>query len=215
MTHSQNNGSGPPDSIQQQIDILADAENPIANVSDHQHAVTLANEMRQIELQLYNLKIQADLLSSRYDKIQLEVLPNLLLSIGMRKFSLDSGDIIEVKDFIRGSIPTLNAINAAPEEDRAALEDRRNKSIAWLKANNAESIIKNQVIALFGKGQGADAEAVYLALKQEGYVVKKEEEINFQTLQALLRTKVAEGASIPAEAFALFVGKKAELKKAK
>ena len=194
------------------IDLMADAEAPSSTPQDLQQAVRYADEMRSIEAQQYELNCKLKDLGSRYDKIQLELLPDLLLAIGMTKFTLESGDKIEVKDFIRGSIPTLTAIEKAEDLDKLALQERRDSAIKWLKDNNSESIIKNQVIALFGKGQAADAKKAFETLQAQGYVVKQEEEINFQTLNALLKAKLAAGVTVPTEPFSLFVGKKAELK---
>jgi hypothetical protein len=198
--------------IRQHLDLLADAEEPSSTPKDLQQAVCYAEELRSIEAKQSALNCQLKDLGSRYDKIQLELLPDLLVAIGIKKFALESGDLIEVKDFIRGNIPTLSAIAKAEDLDKLALQERRDAAIKWLKDNNSESIIKNQVIALFGKGQAADAKKAFETLQAQGYVVKQEEEINFQTLNSLLKAKLAAGVNVPVEPFGLYVGKKAELK---
>ena len=198
-----------------EIDIVADAEEQPTTPKDLQQAVRYADEMRVIEAKLEAMKNEAANLKARFDKIQLELLPDLLLAIGMKKFFLTDGFILEVKPFLRGSIPTLNQIATAEESERVVLEDRRDKALTWLRENNAESIIKNQVIALFGKGQSDDAKALFDKLAADGFAVKKEEEINFQTLNSYLKQAVASGKTVPAEPFGLFVGNKAELKKEK
>jgi len=194
------------------LNILEDAEAPVANAGDLRQAVVYAEEMRSIEARKYHLNNELAKLDERYAQLQLELLPDLLMAIGMKKFTLASGELIEIKDFTRGSIPTLTAIEKAEDVDKQVLMVRREQAIAWLKANNAETIIKNQIVVLFGKGQAQEAEQLYTKLQEQGMVTRKEEEINFMTLNALLKAKLAEGVNIPAEPFQLFVGKKAELK---
>lgn len=197
------------------VDIMADSTNQEVSVDALMTASRLAAEMSEIEKTIAGFEKQIADKTDRYNKIQLELLPDLLLSIGIKEFSLSSGEKIEIKDFVRGSVPTLNQIEKAEEIDAEGLRARRFKAIAWLREVGAESIIKNQVIAEFGKGQDEMAQKFFDAITAEGYKVKKEEDINFQTLNSLLKSKIEEGVTVPAEPFGLFVGKKAHLKPAK
>lgn len=196
-------------------DLLEDAENPISAPKDLQQAVRFADEMQELEKRKLDLSLQMKAIDERYKQLQLELLPDIMLAIGVKKFSLSSGFIIEVKDFVRGSIPTLTQINQADDLDRATLASRREQALTWLRAHNAESIIKNQVVAEFGKGQDADAKKLFAQISDAGFKVKCEEEVNFQTLNSYLKTELAAGHPVPQEPFDLFVGKKAELKSKK
>ena len=193
------------------INLMEDAE-PEASETELQKVVTLSDEMLSIERELEALADKAKIKSERYQKIQMDLLPDLMSSLKLKKFTLSNGYFVEVGDFVRGTIPTTSQIEAADEFDRGALMNRREKALAWLKERGAESIIKNEVVALFGKGQDADAKKLFNKIQSEGFVVKCVEEINFQTLNSYLKEALREGKEVPAEPFALFSGRKATIK---
>jgi hypothetical protein len=195
--------------------MLEDAESPISSPGDLKQAVKFADEMQSLEARMAALMDEHKRCAERHSQIQLNLLPDIMASIGVKKFDLESGFFVEIKDVTRGTIPTLNQIEAADEMDRGLLIERRNAALKWLKANGAESIIKNQVVAEFGKGQDADAMRLFKRIQEEGYKVKKDEDINFMTLNSYLKEALKNGKPVPVDAFALFVGKKAEMKQAK
>lgn len=195
--------------------MLEDAESPVASQSDLKQAVKFADEMQSLEARMEALAAEQKRCSERYAQIQLNLLPDIMASIGVKKFDLESGYVVEIKDVTRGSIPSINQIDAADEMDRGLLIQRRNDALKWLKANNAESIIKSRVVAEFGKGQDAAATTLYQLIQKQGYKVRKDEDINFMTLNSYLKEALKGGKAVPVDAFALFVGKKAEMKKAK
>lgn len=200
---------------QPEIDILDDAENPNTAAKDLRQIGLYAQEMRDIEAALYQLKCKAGDFEVRYATIELELLPNLMMAIGVKKFTLESGAVAEVKDFIRGTIPTSKQIEDADPMDKPQLETRRTACLAWLREINAESIIKNQVITEFGKGEMETAKKVFATLQAQGFHVKRQEEVNFMTLNSFLKGEVEAGHNVPVEAFNLFVGKKASIKEKK
>jgi hypothetical protein len=113
---------------------------------------------------------------------------------------------------VRGSFPSTNQIEAADEMDRALLIQRREAAMEWLKANNASSLIKNQVLTEFAAGQDDAAKALYAKIQAEGFKVAIKEEVNFATLNSYLKQALEAGKDVPVEPFGLFVGKKADLK---
>jgi hypothetical protein len=194
------------------IDVMEDAEAQPVGAKDLAQVVAYSDEMLTIERELEAMAEQMKAKSQRYAKIQLDLLPDVMLAIGMKKFTLSSGYVVEIGDFVRGTIPTTNQIEQADEFDRGILLDRRSKALAWLKERGAESLIKNQVIALFGKGQDDDAKKLFARIQGEGFLVKCEEEINFQTLNSYLKEALKAGTVVPTDAFALFSGRKATIK---
>jgi hypothetical protein len=210
-THTVAADQGQPPEMQPSIDLLEDAAPP-AGANDLQQLVAYADEMLALEQEMEQLSEEMKKKTARYAKIQLDLLPDVMLAIGMKKFTLSSGYVVEVGDFVRGTIPTTNQIEGADEFDRGMLMDRRMKALTWLREQGAESLIKNQVVVLFGKGQDEDAKKFFEKIKNEGFPAKCEEEINFQTLNAYLKEALKGGKSIPADAFALFSGRKATIK---
>jgi hypothetical protein len=196
------------------VNILEDApgEAQPTSAKDLRQAVRLADEMRFILRKMENLTQEIKDLDKRYDTIANDTLPNLMLAIGITNFKLDSGEIISIKDVLRGAIPSQGAIDKADGPDRDALLDRRSQCLAWLRLNGAESLIKNAVTVEFGKGHDKDAETTYQLMVKKGFQVKRDIAVNFQTLQTFLKDALKKGIDIPTEPFGLFVGKVAELK---
>lgn len=194
------------------IDILSDAEAPESSARDLQQIVAYAEEMQSVEKEILDLKEKMKERAARYEKLQLTLVPDLMMAIGVKNFALASGFIIETKPIVRGSIPTTQQIENADEIDRPFLIQRRNEALAWLRNNKAESIIKNQVVAEFGAGEDDAAKKFYAGIQAQGYRVKIEEEVNFMTLNSYIKQALADGKVIPNDAFALFTGQKATIK---
>lgn len=204
-----------PDKPQQPINIMEDAEAPPVQAKDLNQVNLYAQEMRSIDDQLYDLSCKQIDLEQRRQDIELKLLPDLMMAIGIKRFTTTTGEIIEIKDFCRGSIPTLNQIEKMDEVEAQAATARRNACLEWLRSINAESIIKNQVVAEFGKGQMEDAKKVFALIQAQGFKVQRNEDVNFQTLNAFLKGALEAGTPVPADPFQLFVGKKATIKIAK
>ena len=197
------------------INLLEDSPtegNQEVSAKDLRQAVRLADEMRSIGRTITRLEEELKRQNQRMELIEMDLLPNLMLAIGMSSFKLDTGEMITIKDNVRGSIPSLTAIEKADGPDKQVLMDRRDQCLAWLRLNGAEALIKSTVTAEFGKGQEALADQLYSTIIQKGYQAKKDANVNFQTLNAFFREALTKGINIPSEPFALFVGKKAEIK---
>ena len=193
-------------------DFLLDTEDPPQSAGDLKQAAAYAQEMLDLQAQSEALSEELKVIDDRYQKLQLELLPDLLVSLGVKTFKLESGASIDVADFVRGSIPTMSAIEKADDFDRPALVARRSECFAWLRKMNADSLIKNTVTAEFGKGEDTIAKKLLATLCEQGFKAANTEEVNFQTLNSYLREQQKAGAAIPTEPFGLFVGKKATIK---
>lgn len=193
------------------VNILEDAK-PTTNAADLKLVTKLGQEMVEIEEKVAGLNDAISHFMERYLQIQNEQLPDLMRQCGMKEFKLDNGFEISIKDIISGSIPTMNAILKMDEFDRAAALKRRSDAFAWLRKNNADSIIKNELVAEFGKGEDKKAEQLLEMLRKKGIKATREESVHPQTLNAFLREQIREGKNIPSEPFSLYNGSKAELK---
>jgi hypothetical protein len=193
------------------IDVEADAK-PEARPADLKAIVELARKMYKLEVEMAAIEKQLKDKSEEFNKLQLETLPERMRVAGLQEFMLDNGYKVEVKDFIRGSIPTESAIAEADPVERVALQKRRDEAIKWLVKHNAGALIKNKLTAEFGKGEDKAAKKFEEQIAKKGYQVKREESVNFQTLNSFLREALESGVEVPVEPFALFNGKKATLK---
>jgi hypothetical protein len=195
-------------------DIEADAA-PVASQDTLKQITTLAEELAELDKEINNLVSEQMLAAERKQAIEQELLPALMQQAGMKKFELTNGDLVNIKPFLRATIPTQSAIDKAEPERKKLLMEQRQRAFKWLIAHNAEPLIKTVVAAEFGKGEATRAKAALQILRNAGVTAELEQNVHNQTLCAFLREQLEAGADIPVEVFSLFTGQKAELKRAK
>lgn len=128
-----------------------------------------------------------------------ERIPEALREIGMSKFEMTDGSIIEVKPFYSASIPA----------------DRRGEAYEWLRAHGFDDIIKNTVSVQFGRGEDDAAGELINVIRKQGLLPEQAEKIESQTLKAWVREMVEQGTEFPTELFGAYIGQKAKIKRAK
>ena len=127
-----------------------------------------------------------------------ERLPDALKEIGMTKFEMTDGSVIEVKPFYSASIPV----------------DRRGEAYEWLRAHGYDDIIKNTVSVQFGRGEDDAAGDLINSIRKQGLLPEQAEKIESQTLKAWVREMVEQGTEFPTELFGAYTGFKAKIKRA-
>ena len=192
-----------------------DEHKPDTKPEDLVAIVETARKMYKLHVEIEAAEKELADKKKEFNDLQLVKLPEQMSSCGLSSFKLDNGYIIDVKEFIRASVPTESAISEADDEEKAVLQDRRKKALAWLRKHKADSLIKNKLTAEFGKGMDKAAKQFFALIKKAKVPVKCEESINFQTLNSYIKEQLGKGVDVPSEPFGLFIGKKAEIKKAK
>jgi hypothetical protein len=173
----------------------------------------LANRLIQIESAKAKILEQVEKLDEEYDRIQFADLPGLMEAIGLKDFTLSSGETVVVKSIIKGGLPSESAI--AREKDpikRDELRMRFESGIAYLENHGAAALIKNYVSAEFGKDSSALASAAADALKSLGVDPMISRGVNPQSLNAWLKERLKDGSEVDADIFKLYSGTKAEVK---
>lgn len=196
------------------IDFEADSVRP-AKKGDLAVIAALAEEMRGIESWMDQNALAIEAKAERYRQLQDQELPDAMTSAGMKEFVLSSGEKVSIKDIVRGSIPSNSAIEKAEGAEKAALEARKVSCLAWLKKNGAEALVKTELNASFGKGQGKDAQKIRQMIIKAGFPATLDDTVNFQTLNKFLRESIERGTEVPVESFSLFTGKQAKIDRAK
>lgn len=152
--------------------------------------VSAASEQALLQQEVELLTKQ---LSDKKEKLRIqsqEIVPNMMMELGVEKFVLNGGYELSIKDEVFAKLP---------ENPFVAFE--------WLRAHNLDSVIKTQVVADFGKGEDADAQEVIDALAELGVVAKVKSTIHPQTLKAILREQISIGSGVPMEDFGATVVK--------
>jgi uncharacterized small protein (DUF1192 family) len=127
-----------------------------------------------------------------------ERLPAALLEIGMSKFVMADGSVIQVKPFYSASIPA----------------DKRGEAYEWLRRNGYDDIIKNTVSVRFGRKEDQEAGELISLIRQQGLIPDQAEKIEPQTLKAWVREMVEQGTEFPTDLFGAYVGQKAKIDRA-
>ena len=91
--------------------------------------------------------------------------------------------------------------------------ERREEVYAWLRENNLDDIIKNDVIVSFGKGEDNVAGHVVGMLEEQGFHPEQKTHIHPATLKAFVKERIENGKPIDLDMFGAFVANAAEIKR--
>jgi hypothetical protein len=180
------------------FDIEEGASAP-SDSSTMQRMMRMAAEIIETEETVEALEENLADLKRRLNHLKTIELPDLMAENGLSSFThSDSGRVIEVSDFVAGSL-------TKKEEDRKAALD-------WLAQNGAAEMIKSEISVAFGKTEHNMAKDLAAKLKDEGYFVEESEGIHAQTLLAFVREKMRNGEEVPLEMLGLYAGRVAKVK---
>ena len=165
----------------------------LATVAEIARAVRQKEEEVQL-LQLAVKKAKTELL-----KLTDEDLPNLILELGVRDFTLADGSKVELRTTYGAHIKV----------------DNREEAFAWLKKAGHDDIIKNVASCQFGRGEEAQAVDFVKLAESQGLPVLQKRDVHPSTLKAFVRERVEAGDEFPMDLFGAYVGQRATIKGAK
>lgn len=198
------------------IDLEADAGVTVAPEDALKRIAELAGDVTKLSALIEKQEAYLDDLNTELRTLTEETLPTLMESCGVKDFTLADGSKVTIKDIIRAGLPTESAI--AREKDRERqfeMRERRRKGLAYLEKMGAGSIIKHHIEAELGKGAEGLAKAILDTLSKMGVKAAASKDVHSQTLQAWVRERIASGQPLDYDLFAVFNGRKAEIKAAK
>ena len=137
-------------------------------------------EIEQEENKLKELKKQKQNLAEKQ-------IPDLMEEAGFEEFKTTSGHKVQVKDYIRASIPKQNA----------------HEAFKWLEEHGHGNVIKRGYDIQFNREQEEQAEQFQQLIDENfpQFAVKPKKKVEPQTLQALIRECLEEGEEIPMQLF--------------
>ena len=159
----------------------------------------LAEKIQSQEQQVADTEEKLKKQKEELRNLQNEELPSLMQEIGFKKFELEDGSSVNIKEIYAGSISQAN----------------KEKAFNWLRQNKFDDIIKNTVTTAFGKGEDTAAKNFMDIAEQSGYTPVQKTEVHPQTLKAFIKERVEGGDEFPMELFGAYIGYKAEIKKSK
>jgi len=117
-------------------------------------------------------------------------LPELMDAADVASFTTTEGIKVEVREVIRGGIPSGTAEQA----------------YAWLEDNGHAALIKRQFVIEFNRDEEAWAKkfAADLSKRKQKLRAKIKKTVHPQTLQAFVREQLEEGVEFPMQTFGVF-----------
>lgn len=199
------------------VDFAEDsAENQQPSSGELVQVSALASRLIQIDAAKTSLYEQISKLDEEYDRIQSADLPGLMDQIGLKTFTLSTGETVVVKPIIKGGLPTESTIQKETDpERRAELRERFEQGLIFLSKAGAGALIKNLVSAELGKDSNELASAAVEALRDLGIDPSVTRGVNPMSLNAWIKERIASGADIDHDIFKIYSGSKAEVKQPK
>lgn len=155
----------------------------------------LARRQLDLEDQIEAANEELRKLGDDHRRISEEDIPAVLDETGLSEVRLADGTKVVVKEHLRVSTAGKN----------------REPINTWLESEGHDDVIKDEVTALFGKGEGDLAEGLVLAAAEFTDSVDRKRYVNPQTFAALLRELMADGVDVPLDELGVFVQRQTKL----
>lgn len=151
--------------------------------------VAMENEIEELELQISEIK-------KRKSQLETETLPGVMDSAGLSEFKTVEGHKLSIKDIISCNPP----------------KDRKEEVYGYLRENEGDGLIKNEVSIPFGRDQDAAAKELISKIKELGYDASLESSVHSSSLNAWAKEQVQAGKALDADLLGLYVGRVAKVK---
>lgn len=156
----------------------------------------LVRTLRNVEQQIDDAENHLKSLKAEKHRLSVEQIPQLMDEMGVERLDVD-GAVVERKMIVSASIP------AAKKED----------AFSWLRENNLDDIIKNDVTLSFGKGEDNVAGDVVGLLQERGFDPQTKTHVHPSTLRAFVKERVESGKPIDLDLFGAFVSNAAQIRR--
>jgi len=156
----------------------------------------LVRALRNVEKQIEDAENHLKALKQEKHKLSVENIPALMDEMGVERLDVD-GLTVERKMMVHASIP----------------QDRKDEAFAWLRENNLDDIIKNDITCSFGKGEDNMAGDVVGMLQERGFDPKTKTHVHPSTLKAFVKERVTEGKPIDLDMFGAFIANAAQIRR--
>jgi len=155
-----------------------------------------ARKMRSLEDEIADAESHIKALKQEKHSLATEIIPGLMDQMGVERLDVDGVSVVR-KNVVHASIP----------------KDRKDEAFEWLRENQLDDIIKNDVICSFGRGQDNEAGDVIGQLRDRGYAPEQKTHIHPMTLKGFVRERIESGEPIDLDLFGAFIMNTAEIKR--
>ena len=161
-----------------------------------QQLSSLVRELRSVEDQITEAEEHVKELKQQQKSLSFETIPAVMDEMGVERVDVD-GLTVSRKMIVHASIPL----------------DRKEEAFSWLRENNLDDIIKNDVTCSFGKGEDNVAGDVVGLLQEKGFDPKTKTHVHASTLKAFVKERVTDGKAIDLDMFGAYINNAAQIKR--
>jgi len=153
-------------------------------------------QLRSLEQQIADAEDHIKALKQQKHSLSTEIIPSMMDSMGVERVDVDGVSVVR-KNVVHASIPP----------------NRKDEVFQWLRENNLDDIIKNDVTCSFGRGQDNAAGHVLGQLREQGYDPVQKTHIHPMTLKGFVRERIENGQDIDLDMFGAYIMNTAEIKR--
>ena len=153
-------------------------------------------QLRSLEQQISDAEDHIKALKQHKHSLSTEIIPNMMDSMGVERVDVDGVSVVR-KNVVHASIPAA----------------RKEEAFQWLRDNNLDDIIKNDVTCSFGKGEDNTAGDVVGLLQERGFDPKTKTHVHSSTLKAFVKERFIEGKPLDLDLFGAFIVNAAEIRR--
>lgn len=125
-------------------------------------------------------------------------LPEAMDNVGLKNFTLHSGEQITIEPVTKASIPAKY----------------RDEAVEWLRRNGFGALVKRKLALSFGKGQDEVADQVLQYLQEQMNLSAEDKpEVHHQTLTAFVKEQQAKGVALPEDILGIYNTRRAKIKR--
>jgi len=157
---------------------------------------SLVRDLRRVEKEIEAAENHLKYLKQQKHKLSVENIPQLMDEMGVERVDVD-GVTVARKMIVHASIP----------------KEKQEKAFAWLRENNLDDIIKNDVTCSFGKGEDNIAGDVIGLLQERGFNPSTKTHVHPSTLKAFVKEQFVAGNPIDLDLFGAFITNAAEIRR--
>lgn len=193
-------------------EIERDANNSSSDLSS---VARLANQALDLRSKIENLEYELNQAKATLFKLETEEIPDEMDALGLKKFSLSTGEEISVSPVISSSLPSKTQISKADDDERPILEHRLKSGLDFLRENGADSLIKNVLEFELDKGKDNVVPRLIEIADELGIPHNRDEKVNHMTLNKFIKERIRDGKPVPMDIFSVYNGRKASIVKPK
>jgi hypothetical protein len=178
-------------------DIFSEAD-ALAKVgtSEARNLSDMVRELRSVDKAIEQHEADLKTLKQERQKLTIELIPGVMDEMGVDRIDVDGVTVMR-KLIVSASIP----------------EARKEEAFNWLREQQLDDIIKNDVTVSFGRGEDNAAKNAVGILREQGFDPETKTHIHAMTLKAFVKERVEDGKPIDLDMFGAYVVNAADIRR--